>query len=114
MQKACIRFLSMIALVILVMSAVGIDSAYADSVDEWNRACRKKTKGSTPVYAPNDFDFSGPPVLTLPSGTYVKIIGGGSDYKAIEYMTSGGVKGTGYVPSNNIVSACVFGRMRTE
>lgn len=110
MQKACVRFLSMIALVIFVMSAVGIDIAYADSVDEWNRSCRKKTSGATEVWAPNDTTpLEGPSAITIPGNTYVKMYSTGRDEMvAIEYMLANGTRGSGYARRSNIISACVF------
>lgn len=108
MKRSFVRLSALITMILLVVSSLGINCAYADTVDDWNRSCRKKTGASTPVYAPNDFDMSGPPICTLPKNTYVKLWTGSNDFATIEYMTADGVKGSGFVNPSYIVSACVF------
>ena len=109
MHKACVRFLSVIALVCFIMSAVGIDTAYADSVDEWNRSCRSKTRGTTEVWAPNTLTpLEGPCATTIPGNTYVKKSSWGDDIYAIEYMLADGTKGSGFVRRSDIIRALVY------
>lgn len=79
-------------MMLLVVSSLDIHCSYADAIDAWNRSCRKNTGASTPVYAPNDFDMSGPPVCTLPKNTYVKLRTGSNDFATIEYITADGEK----------------------
>lgn len=106
MQKAFVRFLSMIALVILTMYVFGGNNAHADAVDDWNRSCRTKTKGPTNGWMSTS--LSGPPVVTIPGNTYVKMESTGIyEVVAVNYMLSNGTRGAVYVRRSDITSACI-------
>ena len=70
--------------------------ACAESLDEWNRACRVKTAGQTSVYALSDSNCAGTPVATLPMGTYCKTVSTQEGIWLISYMLENGQKGSGF------------------
>ena len=107
MKAILIRWASMTLLAAIVMCSLGINAAYADTLDDWNRSCRAKTKGSTEGWVRAAME--GPPDIVLPGNTYVKKHSTSrDDVVTVDYMLSNGKTGCVYVKRSNIVSAVVW------
>lgn len=103
----CIKRLTAL-LLILTLCMGFVLPAGAETVDEWNRSCRVKTKGTTAVFKSTDSGCTGIPIASIPGGTYVKISSNMYGIAGITYMTANGVKGFGNVKSSNLVYATVI------
>ena len=81
---------------------------YAESLDEWNRSCRMKTAGATPVYGMSDPLCEGEIVTTIPANTYVRTSSGYDKWVGIHYWTKDGRRGSGWTYRSNLKAAIVF------
>lgn len=91
-----------VLLILLVAMLLPI-GALAQTQEEWNLSCTKKTSGSTTVYK---IGTENEVQETIPANTYVKIYDStGNDMKKIRYMIGGSIR-TGKVYSSSLVS-CV-------
>lgn len=75
--------------------------AFAQTQEEWNLSCTKKTSGTTTVYK---IGTENEVQETIPANTYVKIYDStGNDMKKIRYMIGGSIR-TGKVYSSDLVT----------
>lgn len=89
----------------LMLAALPLCGAMAQTLDEWNRSCRKKTKSTTTVYSRSDSTRA---IATIPGNTYVKVADVGETWTIITYRTASGQSGTGLVHTADLKSAVVF------
>lgn len=89
----------------LMLAALPLCGAMAQTLDEWNRSCRNKTSGTTTVY----FDPSMERVVaTIPGGTYVRVASRANGWAEIGFRTSDGRSGTGFVKTASLCAAVVY------
>lgn len=89
----------------LLLAALPLCSAMAQTLDEWNRSCRNKTSGTTAVY----FDPSMERIVaTIPGGTYVRVASRTNGWAEIGFRTSDGRSGTGFVKAASLCAAVVY------
>ena len=67
MKKSIHATRLMAALMIIALCLSMAAPAWAQTVDEWNRSCRVKTKGTTAVFSLRDNGCTGIPVDSLPT-----------------------------------------------
>lgn len=89
----------------LMLAVLPLCSAMAETLDEWNRSCRKKTKGTTTVYSRSDNTRV---IDTIPGNTYVKVADVGEVWTIIAYKTAEGRSGTGLVHTSDLKSAVIY------
>ncbi|MBQ7849626.1 MAG: SH3 domain-containing protein [Clostridia bacterium] len=89
----------------LMLAALPLCGAMAQTLDEWNQSCRNKTKSTTTVYSRSDSTRA---IATIPGNTYVKVADVGETWTIITYRTASGQSGSGLVHTADLKSAVVF------
>lgn len=98
-----IRLLVFVFLFLFAFTA----GAQAMSVAEWNRSCSRKTRYAASVFATTDPLLQNGPVISIPVNTYVQVISSQDGIAFIDFMTSSGQRGRGYVWSSELTSAMI-------
>ncbi len=89
-MKICLRLMTM-ALLVLGLSCLLSPTAQAQTLDEWNRSCRRKTICETKIYSADATRV----ITTIPANTYVQVHGSTDKWAHISYRTASGQSGQG-------------------
>ncbi len=89
---------------LLMLFALFPAAGHAQTLDEWNRSCRRKMSQTTTVYSGADPTRA---IDTIQAGTYVQV-GSRTDLRSyITYMKSDGVLRSGFVATGTVGSAVI-------
>ncbi len=81
----------LLCLLLTLLLGIPAASARADSLDEWNRSCRRKTICETEIYVGDPLRYK----TTIPANTYVKVHSATDVWASISYRTASGQSGMG-------------------